>query len=447
MDYSIYISEQDYVDLKRLLPLLGKIIFSVDQTKQEQQLYSRFDDNLRKTKSPGTAISAKIPGNVNSAQIVHIGGDNEDMQKLKYGTGSISRRQRKRKDGTYRRFYQGRIYRNGKQVTVYGSTQAECLAKLKALREEIEIEKRKIARLRKSEPEAAGGKFVFRTYGEWLDEWVKQFKKGNLREDYFEEFSRRVAKIKEDLGELQLRKIESLELLHYLNSMPKRNSTVKTYDIINGSLQKAEDFGIIKRNPCKVIERPTYTAQKRRAFELSEQTKILSALNERYSKAFYFLCCTGLRIGEFLALQPCDVDFDRHFIRVDSAMSLKSGKDKETKTIAGVRKVYFADELFEVFGTDALGTFTYYGIKKAFSKVYKKLGIKGVSLTHSCRHTFSSLLYAVKVSDKIIQLQMGHADVATTMETYTDILMKGESPILDYIRKLKSTLNNTLLSE
>ncbi len=369
------------------------------------------------------------------------------MRKLKYGEGSISLRKRKRKDGTYRRYYQGRVCRNGKQEYVYGKTQAECLTKLKALREEIESEKQRLARLRKSEPKASEGKFVFRTYGDWLDEWVKQFKEGKLREDYYEEFVRKVAKIKEDLGTLQLKKIESLDLLHYINSLPRCNSTVKKYDIINGSLQRAEDFGIIKRNPCKVIERPTYDMQKRRAFELAEQTEILSALSERYAKVFYFLCCTGLRIGEFLALQPSDFDFDRHFIRVDSAISLKSGKDKETKTDAGVRKVYFADELLETFDIDLLGTFTYNSIKKAFKKAYEKLGIKGVSATHSCRHTFSSMLYAVKVSDKIIQMLCGHADVATTMETYTDILMKGESPILDYIRKLKSTLNRTLLSE
>ena len=367
------------------------------------------------------------------------------MQKLKYGNGSISLRYRKKKDGTVRRFYQGRIYRNGKQVCVYGKTQAECLAKLKALREEI-------ARQAYNQDQALAvpgvpGRPTFRTYGEWLDEWVKQFKQGKLREDYFEEFTRRVATIKEALGGLILKKIEPLELLRYLNTMPRCNSTVKNYDIINGSLQKAENFGIIKHNPCKAIERPTYSKQKRRAFELEEQTAILAALNERYSKVFYFLCCTGLRIGEFLALRPGDFDYDRHIIRVDSAMSLRSGKDKETKTEAGIRKVYFADELLNVFDVDALGTFTYNGIKKAFDKVYNKLGIEGVSVTHSCRHTFSSLLYAVKVSDKIIQLQMGHADLKTTMETYTDILMKGESPILDYIRKLKSTLNSTLLSE
>ena len=364
------------------------------------------------------------------------------MQKLKYGNGSITLRYRKRKDGTSRRFYQGRIYKDGRQVYVYGKTQAECLAKLKALREEIAGEARNI-----HNAPAVLGRLAFRTYGEWLDEWVKQFKEDKLREDYFEEFSRRVADIKKALGGLQLKKIEPLELLRYLNSLPRCHSTAKKYDIINGSLQKPEDFGIIKHNPCRAIERPTYNKQKRRAFELAEQSEILAALGERYAAVFYFLCCTGLRIGEFLALRPCDVDFDRHIIRVDSSLSLKTGKDKETKTAAGVRNVYFSEKLFEVLRVDALGTFTYNGIKKAFRKVFAALNIEGISVTHSCRHTFASMLYAVGVSDKVIQKLCGHADVSTTMNTYTDILMKGESPILDYIRKLKSTLNSTLLSE
>lgn len=212
-------------------------------------------------------------------------------------------------------------------------------------------------------------------------------------------------------------------------------------------MQKAEDFGIIKHNPCRAIERPTYEKQKRRAFELAEQTEILAKLGERYAKVFYFLCCTGLRIGEFLALERCDVDFERHYIRVDSSRSLKTGEEGKTKTAAGVRKVYFADDLFEVFGVDALGTFTYNGVKKAFRKAFTALKLEGISVTHSCRHTFASMLYAVKVSDKIIQLQMGHAAVSTTMDVYTDILLQGESPIYGYIRKLKSTLNGTLLSE
>ena len=360
------------------------------------------------------------------------------MRKLKYGAGSITLRQRTLKDGSIRRFYEGRIFRNGKQISVYAKTQAECLAKLKELKADYPLVPTNSGYKVKTERQ-------FKTYGDWLDEWVTQFKAGKLREDYFIEFEKRVATVREIFGKRPINKIDSLEILRYINSLRRCNATVKIYDIINGSLQKAEDFGIIKHNPCRALERPTYKKQSRRAFELAEQTAILNALDTRYSSVFFFLCCTGLRIGEFLALRPGDVDFERHYIRIDSSLSLKSGNDKETKTAAGVRNVYFSDELFETFEMDALGTFTYNGIKKAFTKIYKKLGINGVSVTHSCRHTFASMLYAVRVSDKIIQRQLGHASVSTTLDIYTDILLKGTSPIYDYILKLKSTLISTLI--
>lgn len=357
------------------------------------------------------------------------------MRKLKYGAGSITQRQRTLKDGTIRRYYEGRIYREGKQISVYGSTQTECLAKLKELKNDYPIV-----------PSGDGYKVKtekrFRTYSDWLDEWVEQFKKGKLREDYFEEFMKKVSKVREVLGKRPINKIESLEVLRYLNSLRRCNTTVKIYDIINGSLQRAEDFGIIKRNPCRAIERPTYEEEKRRAYELAEQTAFLNA---RYASVFYFLCCTGLRIGEFLALRPDDVDEARHVIRVDENRSLKTGKDGKTKTTAGTRKVYYAEALFEVFDVQTLGTFTYYGIKKAFNKVIKKLKLEGVSVTHSCRHTCASLLYAAGVPLKVMQKQLGHASISTTLDTYTDILMQGTSPIYDYILKLKSTLNCTLI--
>lgn len=369
------------------------------------------------------------------------------MRKLKYGDGSLTLCRRKRKDGTERRFYQGRIYIDGKQRPVYGRTQAECLEKLKALREERDRERAQRLLNIEGQPRdgQSGGRVTFRTFGEWLDEWAQQCKVGKQKETYTPEFMRQVATVREALGDWILRKIEPLELQRYFNSMPQNNTAVKKYDIVNGSLQKAEDFGIIKRNPCKAVDKPTYKKQKRRAFELAEQCDVLAELKERYAAVFFFLCATGLRIGEFLALHPENVNFERHFISVEASINLKTGARVETKTAAGVRKVYFADGLFEFFDVGTLGTYTYNGIKKAFNKVFKRLHVEGVSVTHSCRHTFASMLYGVGISDKIIQALCGHADVATTVDIYTDILMTGESPVLDYVRKLKSMLNSMLI--
>lgn len=374
----------------------------------------------------------------------HIEGD-EDMQKLKYGDGCITPRHRKLKDGRIRRFYEGRIYNNGKQVSVYAATKTECIAKLAALRREREEERRELRKLATTSERGERSGVPFRNYGEWLDTWVNEYKLHKLRDSYVDEFKRQVSTVRAALGDLPIRKIEPLELMRYVNSLPRCNTTVKLFDIINGSLQKAEDFGIIKRNPCKALDRPTYEKQKRRAFELSEQVAILDALPERYAAVFFFLCCTGLRIGEFLALSPESIDYTRHYIRVEATQNLKSGEHGKTKTQAGERNIYFAGSLFTKFDAATLGTYSYNGIKKALCKVYKVLNLSDISVTHSCRHTFASMLYAVGVPDKIIQRQLGHASVSTTMDVYTDILMSGSSPILDYVKELKNTLISTLL--
>lgn len=366
------------------------------------------------------------------------------MRKFKYGDGCLKPCSRKRKDGTERRFYKGRIYIDGVQRAVYGRTQAECLEKLKDLREERDRERAQRLLNIEGQPRKSG-QSTFRTYGEWLDEWAEQCKVGKQKETYTPEFKRQVGKVREALGGLILRKIEPLELQRYFNSLPRSNTAVKKYDIINGSLQKAEDFGIIKKNPCKAVDKPTYAKQKRRAFELAEQCDVLAELPKRYAAVFFFLCATGLRIGEFLALRPDNVNFEKHFITVEASLDIKSGARVEPKTAAGVRKVYFAPGLFARFDAQAFGTYTYNGIKKAFNKVFKRLNITGISVTHSCRHTFASMLYAVGITDKIIQSLCGHADVGTTVNVYTDILTAGGSPLLDYVLQLKSVLKSILI--
>ncbi len=366
------------------------------------------------------------------------------MRKFKYGNGGITLCQRKRKDGTIRRFYQGRIYIDGEQKSVYGSTIAECTEKLSALRlERDKMRAKQLLNIKQgtaSDDAQKDDRTHTTTLGAWIDDWLNEFKKDKTRRRYFKDLCRYSEKLKAALGDLKLKKIEPLTILQYFNTLPRTNATAKLYGVLKDCLQRAEDFGIIKKNPCKVVTKPKYFKQERRPFELEEQTTILSALSDRYKAVFFFLCATGLRIGEFLALTPKSIDYVRKCINVDESQDLETRELGETKTAAGVRKVYFADELFNHFDVATLGSYTYNAIKKAFTKVYATLNIKGISATHSCRHTFASLLYAVGVSDKVIQKQCGHADISTTMNIYTDILTYGDSPIYEYILKLKEVL-------
>lgn len=429
----IILPDEDFDDLKLIFVKLGAILRHADNCKEEQSLIGRQEKLI------APLILAAKAANT-SPQIEHIEGENDDMpKKLKYGKGTICQRQRMNKNGKIRRFWQGRIYHNGKQIPVYASTQAECLQKMEALRDELkgaqailpDAPAQAKAELQNSHPT---------TFGKWLDEWLKEFKENTTRPKYFKDLRRYVSKLKAALGDMKLKQMDSMTLQRYINSLPRTNATVKLYGVLKDSLQRAEDFGIIKKNPCKVIEKPKYKQQKRRPFELEEQNAILNALPDRYKAVFFFLCSTGLRIGEFLALTPQKVDFDRMCLHVTEDQDLETREKDDTKTEASVRKVYFAKELFENFDITTLGSYSYNAIKKAFTKVYDALHVEGVSATHSCRHTFASLLYATRVPEKVIQAQCGHSDVNTTMKIYTDILIRGESPIYNYILRLKEVL-------
>ena len=358
---------------------------------------------------------------------------------FKYGDGNIKKYYRTNKYGERRTYWRGRIYINQKQVSVYAKTQAECLNKLKALRKE------RNENTRTNSNSNATGYSKIMSYSEWLDNWVKLCKEEKLKDTYKGNFFSNLKIIKENLGQYKLKDLKPLIILTYIKSLPRRNLTVKLFDIINSSLQKAEDFDIIQKNPCKAIDRPTYEQQKRRAFEPDEQTAILNALEGKHCRAFFFLCATGLRIGEFLALTEDNFDVDRGIIYIKASMDIQTGQIVPPKTKTSVRQVYFTPQLLEIFNIEDLGHYTYSGIKKAFIKVYRDMNLENISLTHSCRHTYASLLCATGLPVKIIQTQIGHAAFSTTMDIYTDVLIKGSSPIYDYIIELKDFIKQKLL--
>lgn len=358
--------------------------------------------------------------------------EEEDLQKLKYGDGTVYERRTKRKDGTERRIYQGRVYHEGKQISVYGRTKGECLDKMKELRKTLRTSEPTSPALRKVN--------VYKTYNAWLDEWITTFK-SDLRPGYAKEFLRYVETVRQAFGHLAMSRITPLDVQRFIATLPKRNTTVKIYDVLNGSLQKAEDFGVLKRNPCRAIDRPTYKKSTRRAFELHEQVEIMSALAEPYRSTFFFLCCTGLRIGEFLALTEESIDKRLHVIKVRSSESASTGNVGDVKTANSVRNVVFLPTL----PLDCIGKTTYKTIKTAFLPVFRELGLEDVSITHSCRHTYASMLHALGVRDKVIQMQCGHASITTTLDVYANVLMQGESPILDYFKSLKAELEARFL--
>ena len=343
----------------------------------------------------------------------------QELTKLKYGQGSIKLRTRYNKNGTIYKYYEGSYTdETGRRKYVYAKTLKDCV---KLLREANPIKQ-------------SNGELKKRlTLQEWMQSWYNDFKKPNLRHSSQIDYEREMQKIifpalgNEKISSLTTEKVQS-----FLNTITAGNTRKKIYLLISACLKKAVILKKVSSNVCDAVELPKVKKQKRRPFEYNEQALILTD-DSKTSQAFFFLCVTGLRVGEFLALTKDDFYHDKNCFVVNKA--IVHGITGETKSESSNRIVYFVDALYKNFDLNLLGTFTYEGIRQSFSKLLKKNNITGVSL-HSTRHTFATVCHSFGMNDKMLQSLLGHSTLAMTQDVYTHLMKKGSSKIRDYLQEL-----------
>lgn len=248
------------------------------------------------------------------------------------------------------------------------------------------------------------------------------------------------------LGDIPLNKLSGDQIQSFLNGIEKNNTRQKVAMIINGSLTKAVKLRLIKYNPFDAVELATYKKKHYRPIYLEEQAlMVFSEKNSLYASVFRVLVCTGMRIGEFLAIDSGCIDYTERYINVWRGIDIRSGDlQNRTKTYTSVRRIPFLRTLSphlkiicQYIGSH--GFMTYNQVKLHFQRFYKTLKLKGLTL-HSCRHTFGCMCYHAGINDKTIQHIMGHADLNVTMNIYVDILGNGNSPFIKYFEEYKNDL-------
>ncbi|MEQ8771049.1 MAG: tyrosine-type recombinase/integrase [Phycisphaerales bacterium] len=137
---------------------------------------------------------------------------------------------------------------------------------------------------------------------------------------------------------------------------------------------------------------------------------------------------SGLRLGEALALRPCDIDFARGAVRV---LRAKGGQARTSGIdpggAAAVRA--WADERAEMgFGVggalfcSASGKpVTQAYVRRRLPELARRAGIPKRVHAHGLRHTHAAELRAEGVDIAVIRRQLGHAHLMTTV-VYLDHL-------------------------
>lgn len=218
---------------------------------------------------------------------------------------------RKRADGSLEK----RFTVDGKRYSVYGKNQKEIVQNEQELRKLIEsgmyTENRNL------------------TLDDYFEGWVPQKRnsvKPNTIKNYKACYYKYVSPV---LGERKIQKIERREILKLQSDLKEKlaassvNGVMRSLKVILNDAVRDE---VISKNPAAGIKAlkidQKATESYHRALTLEEQELFMQEMkNEFYYELVALLLCTGMRIGEAIALQWDDIDSKQNMIHINKTLT------------------------------------------------------------------------------------------------------------------------------
>ena len=386
----------------------------------------------------------------------------KDKSRVVLRTGEIQR-----KDGTYQYSWTDK---NKKRRYVYART-------LDNLREKEEQIAKNISDGIKAE---ARYTTLNELYALWKD--LKRGLKDNTFENYkymYETF------VRNQIGDKRISMLKKSDIKRFYNYLAdERGLKPATIDNIHTVLHQVLDMAVdddyIRNNPSNNVlkelkQSHIFKTEKRRGLTRPEQELFLSYLKDTPSvqnwyPVFAVMVGTGLRVGELTGLRWCDVDIEEGTIDVNHTLVYYDHRTSEgkrgcyfnvntPKTEAGNRQVPMLDFVKEAFlmekerqdmldvhceaMVDGYTDFIFINrfgqpqhqstLNKAIRRIIRdcndeqflkddnpKVLLPHFSC-HSLRHTFTTRMCEAGVNVKVIQDTLGHKDISTTLNIYTDV--------------------------
>ena len=291
------------------------------------------------------------------------------------------------------------------------------------------------------------------TVAQHLDLWLEGYVKTNCSQRTFDGYQSIIRNhLAPALGGLQLKELQPAVIQRYYgkacDSVSAR-SVHHYHRALSQSLKYAVRQGYLGRNPCELVDPPSWKGKKMRTLTPGEVGVLLeTAEGNPYYPVFYAAVSSGLRQAELLGLRWRDIDLVGASISVSQVLYKRGGvcEFKEPKTEHSRRRVNmtpklalflasykaereaFRQTLEKPLTLDDLVFVTAEGnpvdpsvLSHDFARTVKRAGLSGVRF-HDLRHTFASLMLMRKASPKIISAALGHSSVAFTMDVYSHII-------------------------
>ncbi len=335
---------------------------------------------------------------------------------------------KKRDDGRYLKTVKDA--RTGKRLYFYGSSEREVQQKILQYTQKVE---------------------TGRPFEEVAEEWYNE-NMPTLAIQSQKSYKPCYQSALEEFSGESIKQIKPKDINSYLRKLGKMGYSEKSVTqrrlVLNLIFKHAVISGDLEINPCASAMTPKGLPKNQRHAASEEDEQKVKDNADVWMLPFIALM-TGMRRGEILALQWRDIDFKGNTIDVTKSVCYDNDKPivKCPKTAKGIRLVPLLNPLKEKLlaipdknpddfiisddGKKPLTNRRYQTLSRNFRRV---TGTKCTA--HNLRHSFATVAIENNINPKVVQEILGHKQLSTTMDIYTDLRKKSITSAAEALNKI-----------
>lgn len=315
---------------------------------------------------------------------------------------------------------------------------------------------------------------------DYLDQWLEQYAKINLRQNTLRKYENRVKNyFKPHLGHYKLQSLSPSTIQSFVNSLKEKGLSKSYIENLFSNLKTALNYAVeplqlIQSNPAELVRIPKVKKEPRKRIVLTQDQwqQIINRypFGQRFHIPLQIGYHTGMRIGEVVGLSWNDIDFVKGEISVNQQLCSYEKQENvrlfygiaPPKTKASNRTIKIGQTLIDILKKERIRQLEnklacgehYLGYEKAHWKeeVYKITESNEKDETnfvcvneygkvtypaalnycnfmvrkkleidfdfHTLRHTHATMLAESGINPKALQLRLGHEKIETTLNKY-----------------------------